>query len=234
MKFLIKALAFLSFLPIWWTNQIFLVGLRIGLFFEKNCYALLFSSGFLLPFLCLFWRINLKFFENKPFLVSFFNYSNQGLYFFLSCFIPSICFFFFLSRKPKNFFAKFFEKMKPFSFFFVLLAKIEFYHFQKISFGFLLYFFFISFYLFLFKTLSLLNFYLFFLIVRFLLYIFITFRACFHSPRNFLMKNIFWEFDHIFLKLQEEKIVSNRFFLLQFYFLFALALLCFEKKEMFF
>ena len=50
------------------TNKLRIVGLNIGYFFALNCYSLLFSLGFLFALLVLFWKINEKYLQNKPFV----------------------------------------------------------------------------------------------------------------------------------------------------------------------
>lgn len=169
-----------------------------------------------------FWvpNINVWF---SPFIITFDDFSQFFYTFFLL--------FFYLFKKPKIFFAKIFIKGKKLHSFFLLMGQIELLHFDTPFLGFSLYFFFIALYTFLFLALKPLYFYVLCLIIKYIIFFYISFRACFLSPNNPLIRELFTEFNNLSNKLQQSKVAKNRIFFLQLYFLFCLIVLWFGKKH---
>ena len=230
MKYLKKTYLYLSFLPlrciqkcVIYKKKISIFLLEVAFFCQRNCYSLLVSKGFLLCSLLFVWRVNSRYVKNTPIFMGFFNLSLQtatGLELLVFCFLPSICVFLWIYKKPKDFFVTLFYKIKKVYSPFVLLAKLELCHCENFLSGVLFYFFTVILYTASFKILSTSNGYLFLLVIKYILLLYTAFRFCFYSKYNFLMKTIFVEFHTVYEQLQRKDVTRNRMIFLQLYFLF--------------
>lgn len=183
---------------------------------------------FFFPSLFVLLRIFVKIFGHPTLLFGFFNFSVHLtiIYnFFTLCVLPPFLLFFYLFKKPKIFFAKLFVKNKNLLSFFLLIGRLELAHFNSTFFGFVLFFTFIALYTLLFIILTPLFFEVLFLIIKYVVFwvlLYLSFRGCFLSPYNVIMRQLFTDFNNLSNKVQESQIAKNRIFFLQFDFLFCL------------
>lgn len=195
---------YLFFIYCWFRYQIQKSTISITSFFQLQPYTLLICNGFFLPSLFVIYRVIVKIFGFPTLFFDFFDFSVETtncFTFFTLCIVPSFLLFFYLCKKPKKFFAKVFLKGKNLDSFFLLMGRFEYLHFESTLFGFLLYFIIITLYVLLLNTLTPIHFYVLFLIIKYIVFLYISFRGCFLSPHNLIIREVFTDFNNLSHKL---------------------------------